>query len=129
MPTRELKRYLSNLFKKGMAGGQGGSLLGQQATYQATYHQLGRRAAGYVGQEEGLHGQHVTYQQVGQQLAAGYVGPKKALLRHKQPGGKKWSRVVDTNMAPPEDVTVEGNCGFDPIYGIEAFASILLIAK
>lgn len=45
------------------------------------------------------------------------------------PGGKKWCRVVDTNLPSPKDFTPGGNAGVAAVYGVEAFSSILLIAK
>jgi len=45
------------------------------------------------------------------------------------PSGKKWCRVIDTNLASPKDFTVGGNGGVEPVYGVEAFASIVLLAK
>lgn len=45
------------------------------------------------------------------------------------PPGKKWCRVVDTNLPPPRDFTPGGNNGVDSTYGIQAFSSIMLIAK
>jgi len=45
------------------------------------------------------------------------------------PSGKKWCRVVDTNLASPKDFTIGGNAGVEPVYGLEAFSAIMLIAK
>jgi isoamylase len=45
------------------------------------------------------------------------------------PQGKKWCRVVDTNLPSPKDFTSGGNSGVDMVYGIEAYSSIMLIAK
>ncbi|KAL3138098.1 Isoamylase 3, chloroplastic [Trebouxia sp. C0009 RCD-2024] len=45
------------------------------------------------------------------------------------PEGKTWRRVVDTNLQPPKDITPAGNKGVDPVYGIQPFSSILLVAK
>jgi len=45
------------------------------------------------------------------------------------PSGKKWCRIVDTNLPPPKDFTVGGNSGVEPVYGVESFTSIVLIAK
>ncbi|KAG1680932.1 hypothetical protein FOA52_009891 [Chlamydomonas sp. UWO 241] len=45
------------------------------------------------------------------------------------PSGHKWCRVVDTNLASPKDFTPGGNGGVDPAYGVQAFSSVLLIAK
>lgn len=43
--------------------------------------------------------------------------------------GKKWCRVVDTNLPSPKDFTPGGNSGVDATYGVQAFSSIMLIAK
>lgn len=45
------------------------------------------------------------------------------------PDGKFWSRVVDTNLAPPKDFTVGGNKGVDPQYIVNAYSSIVLVSK
>ncbi|KAF5827337.1 glycoside hydrolase superfamily [Dunaliella salina] len=45
------------------------------------------------------------------------------------PSGKKWCRIVDTNLSSPKDFTVRGNNGVEAVYGVESFASIVLIAK
>jgi isoamylase len=45
------------------------------------------------------------------------------------PAGKKWCRVVDTNLPPPKDFTPGGNAGVDPVYGIQAHSTVLLLAK
>jgi len=45
------------------------------------------------------------------------------------PHGKRWCRVVDTNLPPPKDFTPGGNKGVESIYTVEAFSSIVLIAK
>ncbi|KAK9829065.1 hypothetical protein WJX72_003715 [[Myrmecia] bisecta] len=45
------------------------------------------------------------------------------------PAGKKWSRVVDSNLPPPSDFTPGGNKGVDPTYTVAPFSSILLMAK
>lgn len=45
------------------------------------------------------------------------------------PSGKRWCRVVDTNLPSPRDFTPGGNSGVEQRYGVQAFSSILLIAK
>ncbi len=45
------------------------------------------------------------------------------------PPGRKWCRLVDTNLPPPKDFTPGGNSGVDGVYGVQAFSSIVLIAK
>ena len=45
------------------------------------------------------------------------------------PHGKRWCRIVDTNLQPPKDITPGGNSGVEPVYTIEAFSSIVLVAK
>jgi isoamylase len=45
------------------------------------------------------------------------------------PGGKRWCRVVDTNLPAPRDFTPGGNKGVEAKYGIQPFSSIILIAK
>ena len=47
----------------------------------------------------------------------------------KAPEGKSWRRVVDTNLQSPKDITPGGNRGVDPVYSVQPFASILLVAK
>lgn len=45
------------------------------------------------------------------------------------PDGKRWCRVVDTNLPSPRDMTPEGNNGVEGSYNIVAYSSIVLIAK
>ncbi|GFH19984.1 Aamy domain-containing protein [Haematococcus lacustris] len=45
------------------------------------------------------------------------------------PPGRRWCRLVDTNLPPPRDFTPGGNNGVEPKYGVQAYSSILLIAK
>jgi isoamylase len=45
------------------------------------------------------------------------------------PAGKKWTRVVDTNLPSPRDFTPGGNAGVDPTYVIQANSAVLLLAK
>lgn len=47
----------------------------------------------------------------------------------KPPSGRKWCRLVDTNLPAPKDFTPGGNNGVDPSYGVQGFSSIVLIAK
>ncbi len=47
----------------------------------------------------------------------------------RAPEGKTWRRVVDTNLQAPKDITPGGNKGVDPVYSVQPFASILLVAK
>ena len=47
----------------------------------------------------------------------------------RPPPGRKWCRVVDTNLAPPKDFTVGGNAGVEPIYGVAPHSSVVLIAN
>ena len=45
------------------------------------------------------------------------------------PSGKRWCRLVDTNLPSPRDFTVGGNKGVEATYGIQGFSAVLLIAK
>lgn len=45
------------------------------------------------------------------------------------PSGKKWCRVVDTNLPSPRDYTPGGNAGVDANYLMQPYSSILLLAK
>ncbi|EFJ47823.1 hypothetical protein VOLCADRAFT_117715 [Volvox carteri f. nagariensis] len=47
----------------------------------------------------------------------------------RPPPGRKWSRVVDTNLPAPKDFTPGGNAGVDHVYQVQAFSSIVLIAN
>ncbi|GIL83908.1 hypothetical protein Vretifemale_12634 [Volvox reticuliferus] len=47
----------------------------------------------------------------------------------RPPPGRKWCRLVDTNLPPPKDVTPGGNAGVDDVYSVQAYSSIILIAK
>ena len=47
----------------------------------------------------------------------------------RPPQGKKWCRVIDTNLPSPRDFTAGGNKGVDSIYGVQGFSSIMLIAN
>jgi hypothetical protein len=47
----------------------------------------------------------------------------------KPPSGRKWCRVVDTNLAPPKDFTPGGNAGVDSVYGVAPHSAIVLLAK
>ncbi len=43
--------------------------------------------------------------------------------------GRKWCRLIDTNLAPPKDFTKDGNNGVDATYGVAGYSSIVLITK
>jgi isoamylase len=46
------------------------------------------------------------------------------------PPGRRWARVVDTNLPPPRDFTPGGNAGVDPpTYMMEAHSAILLVSR
>ncbi len=45
------------------------------------------------------------------------------------PSGKKWTRVVDTNLPVPRDFTPGGNKGVEQTYGVQAFSSVVLMAQ
>jgi isoamylase len=45
------------------------------------------------------------------------------------PAGKKWARVVDSNLPPPRDFTAGGNAGVEAVYSMAPHSSILLLAK
>lgn len=45
------------------------------------------------------------------------------------PSGKKWCRLIDTNLPVPRDFTPGGNKGVEPSYGVAPFSSIVLMAK
>ncbi|KAG2497653.1 hypothetical protein HYH03_004392 [Edaphochlamys debaryana] len=47
----------------------------------------------------------------------------------KPPAGRKWCRLVDTNLPTPKDFTPGGNAGVEPVYNVQAFSSIVLLAK
>lgn len=47
----------------------------------------------------------------------------------RAPDGKTWRRVVDTNLVAPKDITPGGNKGVDPVYNVQPFSAILLMAK
>ncbi|KXZ44609.1 hypothetical protein GPECTOR_64g103 [Gonium pectorale] len=47
----------------------------------------------------------------------------------RPPPGRKWARLVDTNLPPPKDFTPGGNAGVDPTYSVQGFSCIVLIAK
>ncbi|KAL5704103.1 isoamylase [Ranunculus cassubicifolius] len=52
----------------------------------------------------------------------------KAILP-SPPDKRRWFRVVDTNLASPDDFVAEGVPGIGGLYDVAAFSSILLIAK
>ncbi|KAF8065538.1 ISA3 [Scenedesmus sp. PABB004] len=47
----------------------------------------------------------------------------------KPPAGRKWCRLVDTNLPPPRDITPGGNAGVQGTYGVAAHSAIVLITK
>ncbi|GFR40449.1 hypothetical protein Agub_g977 [Astrephomene gubernaculifera] len=47
----------------------------------------------------------------------------------RPPPGRKWARLVDTNLPPPKDFTPGGNAGVEPVYSVQAYSCIVLIAK
>jgi isoamylase len=47
----------------------------------------------------------------------------------KPPPGRKWCRLLDTNLPPPRDITPGGNAGVDAKYGVAPHAAIVLITK
>ena len=44
------------------------------------------------------------------------------------PQGRRWARVVDTNLPSPRDFVPGGNAGVDPEYAVQPYSSILLMA-
>lgn len=47
----------------------------------------------------------------------------------KPPQGRKWARLLDTNLPGPRDFTVGGNAGVDAAYGVAPHSAIVLISK
>jgi len=47
----------------------------------------------------------------------------------KAPSGRKWCRLVDTNLPAPKDFTPGGNAGVDSKYGVAPHSAIVLITK
>jgi hypothetical protein len=46
------------------------------------------------------------------------------------PPGRKWARVVDTNLPSPRDFTPGGNAGIEgAAYGVAPHSAIMLVAK
>ena len=45
------------------------------------------------------------------------------------PAGRRWCRLVDTNLPPPRDYTPGGNAGVEATYGIAPNSSIVLLTK
>ncbi|MEW5299319.1 MAG: hypothetical protein WDW36_002345 [Sanguina aurantia] len=45
------------------------------------------------------------------------------------PQGQKWTRVVDTNLPAPKDITPGGNSGVESVYSVQGFSSIMLLAQ
>lgn len=44
------------------------------------------------------------------------------------PAGKRWARVVDTNLPSPRDFVPGGNSGVAPRYNFQSHSSVLLLA-
>eukprot|EP00879_Flechtneria_rotunda_P016955 GHRR01017751.1.p1 GENE.GHRR01017751.1~~GHRR01017751.1.p1 ORF type:complete len:654 (+),score=196.97 GHRR01017751.1:803-2764(+) len=47
----------------------------------------------------------------------------------KPPAGRKWCRLVDTNLPAPKDFTPGGNAGVEATYGVAPHSAIVLMAK
>uniref|UniRef100_A0A383WPZ9 isoamylase n=1 Tax=Tetradesmus obliquus TaxID=3088 RepID=A0A383WPZ9_TETOB len=47
----------------------------------------------------------------------------------KPPPGRKWARLIDTNLPSPRDFTIGGNAGVEPVYGVAPHSAIVLITK
>ena len=47
----------------------------------------------------------------------------------KAPQGRKWCRLVDTNLPSPRDFTPGGNAGVDAVYGVASYSAIVLVSK
>lgn len=47
----------------------------------------------------------------------------------KPPQGRKWCRLVDTNLPSPRDFTPGGNAGVEGVYGVAPYAAIVLVSK
>ena len=45
------------------------------------------------------------------------------------PHGRRWCRLIDTNLPSPKDFTPGGNDGVESRYTVEGHSSIVLIAK
>lgn len=45
------------------------------------------------------------------------------------PAGRKWARLVDTNLPPPRDFTPGGNAGVEGRYGVAPHSAIVLVSK
>lgn len=45
------------------------------------------------------------------------------------PPGRRWARVVDTNLPAPRDFVPGGNAGVEARYTLTAHSAILLLAK
>eukprot|EP00775_Hariotina_reticulata_P012445 gene12445-12582_t len=43
--------------------------------------------------------------------------------------GKKWARLLDTNLPAPRDITPGGNAGVDAAYGVAPHSAVVLISK
>lgn len=47
----------------------------------------------------------------------------------RPPPGRKWARLIDTNLPSPRDFTIGGNAGVEPVYGVAPHSAIVLITK
>jgi isoamylase len=47
----------------------------------------------------------------------------------KPPSGRKWCRLLDTNLPPPRDFTPGGNAGVEGTYGVAPHSCIVLVSK
>ncbi|KAF6261424.1 glycoside hydrolase superfamily [Scenedesmus sp. NREL 46B-D3] len=47
----------------------------------------------------------------------------------KPAAGRKWARLIDTNLPSPRDFTIGGNAGVEPVYGVAPHSVIVLISK
>eukprot|EP01025_Chloroclados_australasicus_P054213 TRINITY_DN6421_c0_g3_i1.p1 TRINITY_DN6421_c0_g3~~TRINITY_DN6421_c0_g3_i1.p1 ORF type:complete len:798 (-),score=59.59 TRINITY_DN6421_c0_g3_i1:187-2499(-) len=72
-----------------------------------------------------------TYGQGGQGLFVAFNAHDYSILfgLPSPPSGRKWCRVVDTNLPSPRDITPQGNAGVDSKYDIQAYSSIVLMLK
>jgi isoamylase len=43
--------------------------------------------------------------------------------------GRKWARLIDTNLPSPRDFTIGGNAGVEPVYGVAPHSAVVLISK
>eukprot|EP00878_Enallax_costatus_P007157 GHUV01007501.1.p1 GENE.GHUV01007501.1~~GHUV01007501.1.p1 ORF type:complete len:653 (+),score=139.42 GHUV01007501.1:404-2362(+) len=47
----------------------------------------------------------------------------------KAPQGRKWCRLMDTNLPTPRDFTPGGIAGVDAVYGVAPYSAIVLVSK